>query len=82
MAARIPVVSTTIGAEGLSIHPPDNIRIADSPDQFAAHCLELLASPETRARIASAAWEMVNSHFSWEHVARCFETVMKNGPRL
>jgi glycosyltransferase involved in cell wall biosynthesis len=82
MAAQIPVVSTTIGAEGLSIHPPDNIRIADSPDQFAAHCLELLASPETRARIASAAWEMVNSHFSWEHVARCFETVMKNGPRL
>jgi glycosyltransferase involved in cell wall biosynthesis len=82
MAARIPVVSTTIGAEGLSVNPPQDIRIADSPEHFASHCLELLGSPEIRARVSQAAWEMVNSHFSWEHVARCFEKIMETGPRL
>ena len=82
MAARIPVVSTTIGAEGLSVNPPQDIRIADTPDRFAAHCLELLGSPETRARLSRAAWQMVNSNFSWEHVARCFEKIMENGPRM
>ncbi len=82
MAARIPVVSTTIGAEGLSVNPPHDIRIADPPDHFAAQCLELLANPEIRARLSHAAWEMVNSHFSWEQVARCFENIMKSGPRL
>jgi glycosyltransferase involved in cell wall biosynthesis len=82
MAAQVPVVSTTIGAEGLSVNPPHDIRIADTPDHFAAQCLELLAAPEIRARLSRAAWEMVNAGFSWEHVARCFEKVMQSGPRL
>ncbi len=82
MAAQIPVVSTAIGAEGLSINPPDDIRIADTPEHFASQCLELLASPELRARLSQTAWQMVNSKFSWEHVARCFEQVMKTGPRM
>ncbi len=82
MAAQIPVVSTTIGAEGLSVNPPHDIRLADSPQDFASCCLELLASSELRAHQARTAWEMVNANFSWEHVARCFEGVMKNGPRL
>jgi glycosyltransferase involved in cell wall biosynthesis len=82
MAAQIPVVSTTIGAEGLSVNPPHDIRLADSPQDFASHCLELLASSELRARQSRAAWEMVNTNFSWEHVARCFEEVMKTGPRM
>jgi polysaccharide biosynthesis protein PslH len=82
MAARIPVVSTSIGAEGLTVNPPTDIRLADTPEHFAAQCLELLESPETRTRLSQAAWEMVNAHFSWEHVARCFETIMETGPRM
>jgi polysaccharide biosynthesis protein PslH len=82
MAAQIPVVSTTIGAEGLSVNPPDDILIADTPEHFASHCLDLLASPGIRARVSRSAWEMVNANFSWEHVARCFENVMKTAPRM
>jgi glycosyltransferase involved in cell wall biosynthesis len=82
MAAQIPVVSTTIGAEGLSVNPPQDIRLADTPDHFASHCLELLTTPEIRAGLSRAAWEMVNSHFSWEQVARAFEKIMQSGPRL
>src|SRR4029077_984513 len=76
MAAQIPVVSTTIGAEGLSVNPPQDIRLGDSPQDFASHCIELPASSELRARQSRAAWEMVDANFSWEHVARCFEEVM------
>jgi glycosyltransferase involved in cell wall biosynthesis len=82
MAAGIPVVSTTIGAEGLSVNPPEDIRIADHPEAFAERCLELLASPAERARVAASAWQMVNAGFSWEHVSRCFEKIMETGPRL
>lgn len=82
MAARIPVVSTTIGAEGLTIHPPDDIRIADTAQDFADRCLELLDNAAERRRVASAAWEMVNANFSWEHVARCFEKILLAGPRM
>jgi len=82
MAAKIPVVSTTVGAEGLTAHPPVDIRIADAPQEFADRCLELLAEPSARERVASAAWEMVNANFSWEQVSRCFERVMEAAPRL
>jgi hypothetical protein len=76
------VVSTTIGAEGLEVHPPGDIRIADAPRQFAEHCLELLDDPAARCRVACAAWEMVNSRFSWVQVSRCFERILEQGPRL
>jgi glycosyltransferase involved in cell wall biosynthesis len=82
MAAQIPVVSTTIGAEGLSVNPPQDIRLADTPAHFAAQCLALLCAPETRARQSRDAWEMVNANYSWEQVARAFEKIMQSGPRL
>jgi len=82
MAAHIPVVSTTIGAEGLSVNPPHDIRLADTPAHFAAQCLELLTTPERRTQISRAAWEMVNLHFSWEQTARAFEKIMQSAPRL
>jgi glycosyltransferase involved in cell wall biosynthesis len=82
MGAKIPVVSTSVGAEGLTVNPPQDIRVGDTPQDFAEQCLELLASAEERTRVATAAWEMVNANFSWEHVSRCFERVMENGPRL
>jgi glycosyltransferase involved in cell wall biosynthesis len=80
MAARSPVISTTVGAEGLDVHPPEDIWIADSAGDFAEACLELLADKDLRERQAAAAWEMAASRLSWERVARCFEQVMELAP--
>jgi glycosyltransferase involved in cell wall biosynthesis len=77
MAARVPVVSTRVGAEGLELNPPDTGRLADTPEEFAAACLELLESPPERARIAANAWQMVNDRFSWFQVARRFEEILE-----
>ena len=82
MAAGVPVVSTTIGAEGLSVNPLNEIRIADSPEAFAERCVELLDNADERARLASAALEMVRSKFSWQHVASCFERTLESAPAL
>ena len=76
MAGRTPVVSTTVGAEGLQVHPPNDIRIADSPESFASACLELLSDSRLCERQAAAAWEMVAKEFSWEHVAGCFDRIL------
>ncbi|MEO8367821.1 MAG: glycosyltransferase [Candidatus Solibacter sp.] len=82
MAAKIPVVSTTIGAEGLVVNPPRDIRLGDTPEDFATQCLQLIGSPDQRRQVSQDAWQMVNDHFSWEHVARCFEKIMESGPRM
>jgi glycosyltransferase involved in cell wall biosynthesis len=76
MAAGIPVVSTTIGAEGLDVRNGEDIHIADSPEGFAARCLELLNNSAVRCRMADAAMEMVRSRYSWEIVSRKFEDLL------
>ncbi len=80
MAAGLPVVSTTVGAEGLEVHPPEDIRIADDPREFAAHCLELLEDESRSERQAARAREMVAANCSWERIAKLFEGVLERAP--
>ena len=76
MAAGVPVVSTTIGAEGLGARDGDTIRIADAPEDFAAACIALLDDPAERERLRSRALQMVTEQCSWEVVASAFEKLI------
>ncbi len=80
MAARSPVVSTTIGAEGLEVRHGENIRIANTPEDFARECLDLLGDAAGRNAMSRRAWEMVSSQYSWEHAARSFERTLELAP--
>ena len=62
-AARTPVVSTTLGAEGL---PAEAIAIADSPDTFAAKVSGLIANQAERDRLVAAGVRVFNTGFTWE----------------
>jgi polysaccharide biosynthesis protein PslH len=77
MASKTAVVSTSIGAEGLDVRDGENIRLADSPVEFAARCLELVNDPAGRSRIERNAWEMVAACYSWEVVSRKFEKLLE-----
>jgi glycosyltransferase involved in cell wall biosynthesis len=76
MAARVPVVSTSIGAEGLPVSNGDHLLIADEPSLFAESCLELLEDEDRRQRLASAAQALVAARFSWEFAARELEDIL------
>ena len=54
-AHRIPVVSTTIGAEGLGVTDGRHLLIADDPETFAAQCQRLLTDGELRRQLVDAA---------------------------
>jgi polysaccharide biosynthesis protein PslH len=73
MAAKIPVVSTTVGAEGLPLKDGRHLFIADDAGTFAARCLDLLRNADARRAMAGEAWDLVRANFSWEQVARLFE---------
>ena len=73
MAAGVAVVSTTIGAEGLEINPPQNIRIADDAESFAQACIGLLRRQDERRAVAAAGLDLVRSRFSWDKVVDRFE---------
>ncbi len=81
MAAGVPIVSTTVGAEGLVCHDGRDILLADTPEAFAGRCVELLAQADRRRGIARAALELVEERFSWEAVTRSFEDVLRAAGR-
>ena len=54
-AHRVPVVSTSLGAEGLDVEDGVHLLIADDPEQFAAAVVRLLRDAQLRVRLTEAA---------------------------
>lgn len=48
------VVSTTIGAEGLDLRDGEDILLADTPQDFARHCIALARNPARRASLETS----------------------------
>jgi glycosyltransferase involved in cell wall biosynthesis len=84
MAAGVPVISTTIGAEGLCIRHGENIVLADDPEAFARMTIDLLAQKKRREALGQAGQALVRDHFSWRSVAGVFagycEALSSNPP--
>jgi glycosyltransferase involved in cell wall biosynthesis len=78
MAAGVPVVSTTVGAEGLRYNDGEDIVLADDPGGFATACVRLLSDDAARQAVAQNALNRAQNHFSWEAVSREFETILEN----
>jgi glycosyltransferase involved in cell wall biosynthesis len=69
-AAGLPVVSTSIGAEGLGARPGEHLLIADDAAGFAQQTLRLLACTELRSELATAGRLLLDKEFTWETVWR------------
>ena len=65
-ALGCPVVSTTLGAEGIESTHGKEILIGDSPADFAQSCVTLLRDPAAQARIAAAAYEIAATRYNDE----------------
>lgn len=72
MAMGAPVVSTSIGAEGLDITHGKNILLADQAEAFANEAIALLQNPERARAIADEARRHVAEKYSWGSVAAIF----------
>lgn len=69
MAHAVPVVSTSIGCEGLTVEDKKNISIADTPETFSEACLNLIESDTFRRQIISNGLELVRKHYDWKAIA-------------
>lgn len=75
MAMGRPVVSTTLGIEGLDVTNGIHFLRADDAAAFAQSILALMDDAAMRARIAAAARQLMEDKFSWSRVARQFEVI-------
>ena len=75
MAMGRPVVSTSLGVEGLDVTHDEHFLRADNTEDFAASILSLLNDRARSARIAAAARALMEEKFSWSVVAKQFEAI-------
>lgn len=77
LAAGCPVVSTTIGAEGLSLADGAHYLLADTAEVFAGRVVDLLGSPELRQMLTERGHRIVKEQHDWSMIARRLESVFQ-----
>jgi glycosyltransferase involved in cell wall biosynthesis len=82
MASGVPVISTSIGSEGLPVASEVNIITADQPKEFSMAAVDLAANPERRERIATGGLQMVKRFYSPEIVRQRRNEVYRETIRL
>ena len=78
MALGRPVVSTTIGCEGLEVRDGVHLLIADSPEQFIAKTVQLLTNAALRQRLTLDARQVAVNRYDWEGIAEKLIAIYKN----
>ncbi|RYG27258.1 MAG: glycosyltransferase, partial [Chitinophagaceae bacterium] len=73
-----PVVSTTIGAEGLLFENGRNIRLADEPYEFADRVSELLLDKKKFDAQRLSACELVRKNYDWSVIGQTIAGEIKN----
>lgn len=72
MAMEKPIVSTSIGVEGLPVTNGTDVLIADEPQAFADAVVHLLRNRGIGKQIGLAAAAKVRTQFGWKPVAQSF----------
>lgn len=70
MAIGTPVISTTIGAQGLGIKHDHDILLADTPKEFVNQIERAVADPELRERLDKEGQKTANERFSWKYFGK------------
>lgn len=85
LACGLPVVSTSIGAEGLNATDGEHILFADSPQGFADAVLRVLGNVQIAQALGQQGREWVVEHHAWDHsaalIAQAYQRLIGAGRR-
>lgn len=69
MALGRPVVTTSIGCEGIDVVDGEHLLIADTPEAFAQSVIRALSDGALRERITSSGRRLVEERYDWPIIA-------------
>ena len=75
MAAKLPLITTTVGAEGLGVTDGIDIMVRDDPKSLAAATLKILNDSEMAQRIANNARRLVEEKYSWYKMSQLLDNI-------
>lgn len=65
MALGIPVVSSSMGLEGIKANPNEHLLVANSPKDFCDAVLKIMEDKELRTKLAIAGRTLVEQNYQW-----------------
>jgi glycosyltransferase involved in cell wall biosynthesis len=77
-SCNLPVVSTSLGAEGLDVQDGVNIFIENDMQSFAFRIVKLLRDKNLAATIGEAARKVVTERYDWKQIARNLGIVLQS----
>lgn len=77
MAAGVPVVSTSMGAEGLDCVDQEHLLIADTPVEFAGAVVRLLTDEALSRRLRQNARALIERRYSWHTICGQFTDLVE-----
>jgi glycosyltransferase involved in cell wall biosynthesis len=78
MAAGVPVVSTSMGVEGIDAEHGRHLLLAESPAEFAEAAHRLLAYPEETGEMTSRARALVENRYCWSAIGAEFARIVES----
>lgn len=75
MAMGVPVVSTTVGCEGLAVHDGEHLLLADTPEALATACSRLLHEPDLATQLAKNALHLVRQQYDTSTALQRLDTI-------
>lgn len=81
VAARKVVVTTSLGLDGVAFCPDRHVRVADSAEEFARHCVDVLSHPERFVQMTQDAFALLDEKYSWTAVGHQLENLYRGAVR-
>jgi polysaccharide biosynthesis protein PslH len=80
MAMQRPMLSTSLGCEGIRVQHGENVFLADGPEAFAEAAVLLLQNATIRQKITEGGYRLIKQVYAWERLAGqlhdCYASVL------
>jgi glycosyltransferase involved in cell wall biosynthesis len=80
LAQGLPIVSTTLGAEGIAVTPGHDILLADEPADFAAAVLRLLDHPPLATRLRHNGRQLAERTYDYRRACQPLSDLYRRAP--
>lgn len=78
MASGVPVVTTSLGIEGIDARNNDDVLIADSTEGLASKTIELLEDQEKYLRLVKNARILIEKKYDWKIIVKQLEKIYES----
>ena len=78
MATGLPVVSTSVGIEGLSVKDNKHVLVANNKEEFVEKIFRALSNQELYKTLQLNSYYLAKNKYNWQSISRQLEKVYKN----